>query len=40
VNERDPWLVCVDAFGVAANVVSQLDEQGVNVHRVTRGRAR
>jgi hypothetical protein len=37
VNERDPWKIVVDAFGVAANVVSQLEEQGVNVHRVTGG---
>lgn len=35
VNERDPWLVAVDAFGVAGTVVGQLEAEGVNVHRVS-----
>jgi hypothetical protein len=37
VNERDPWTIAVDAFGVAGDVVRQLEELGVNVHRVTLG---
>ena len=36
-NDRDPWKIIVDAFGVAGQVVAQLEEQGVEVHRVTGG---
>ena len=36
-NGRDPWKIIVDAFGVAGQVVAQLEEQGVEVHRVTGG---
>lgn len=35
VNGHDPWQVVVDAYGIAGNVCDQLEEQGVNVHRVT-----
>ena len=36
-TDRDPWKIIVDAFGVAGQVVTQLEEQGVEVHRVSGG---
>ena len=38
-NGGDPWKIIVDAFGVAGQIVAQLEEQGVEVHRVTRWRS-
>jgi hypothetical protein len=34
-TDRDPWLIVLDAFGVAANVAAQLDKRGVRLHRVS-----
>jgi hypothetical protein len=36
-TEHDPWQTIVDAFGVAGQAVTQLEERGVSVHRVTGG---
>ena len=34
-NDHDPWKIIVDAFGVAGEVVAQLEEQGIDVYKVT-----
>ena len=36
-GDRDPWKIVADPFGVASNVTGQLEERGVDVHRVTGG---
>jgi hypothetical protein len=37
VAAHDPWVVAADPFGVAANVIAQLEERGVEIRRVTTG---
>jgi hypothetical protein len=34
-EQHDPWMVCVDPFGLAGQIATQVEDRGVPVHRVT-----